>query len=583
MAYRRRSTVKIWPDKTISIGFNIFITTLAVVFLAVLLAGMVSMMVFSGTLNSLVASQSREINKQIVMNFETYINSVIETANFIELGSFNIDISTDTGVLNELYLLNTNLKKDVVAIFLFDKTGSKLLGPILDISQLHNVSDRDWFQSALGIGEIFHFNGWQVSSLADNREEQVIPVSKAFEYLDGGQLERGVLLIELNNAVLTELAYKTNLGASGHLLIIDEQGNLLYSSEPKPYQRSESSLAIAGQLYLGGRRAIIEGLDMSVNVNTLGQTRWRIVTVSNSNEINAALKRLILILLLVLAAIIALSAFFSALISLRLSRPVNQLKSAMLKVEEGNFSSPIQVSGQKEIASLAHSFNSMIEKVQELMNNLVEEQQDKRKTELRALQNQINPHFLYNTLDSIVWLAEHQRNSDVISTVVSLARFFRISISKGEIFITVDEEIEHVQNYLNIQSIRYVNKFTYSFDIPEDLHSRKVMKLILQPLVENAIYHGVGDDNGHISISARADAACIIFDVSNTGYGISEEKIKEMYAIMQGSAERSSIGIRNVYQRLKLYYGENADIIISSVPDESTTISLLIPDVPEEL
>lgn len=565
-----------------SIGFNIFITTLAVVFLAVLTTGLVSMLVFSGTLNNQVASQSREINKQIVMNFESYINSVIETANFIEAGSFNVDLKKDAALLNELYLINASLKKDVVAIFLFDKNGRLLLGPNLDISQLHNVSDRDWFRSALGIREIFHFNGWQVSSLADNRDEQVIPVSKSYEYLDAGQLQRGVLLIELNNAGLTELAAKTNLGDFGHLLIIDEQGELLYSSESKPHQYTESSLQIANRLYLGGQRAMVAGLDMSINVNTLGQTRWRIVTVSNANEINAALKRLVLILLVVLAAVVALSAFFAALISLRLSRPVNQLRSAMLKVEEGDFSVPILVSGQKEIAALAHSFNSMLEKVRELMDNLVLEQQDKRKTELRALQNQINPHFLYNTLDSIVWLAEHQRTDDVISTVVSLARFFRISISRGEIFITVEEEIEHVQNYLNIQRIRYVNRFTYDFDVPEGLKACKVMKLILQPLVETAIHHGIGDDCGHIGIKVSRQDGLIVFAVSNTGYGISEGKIAEISSMMKGAGSRPSVGIRNVYQRLKLYYGEKADVVVSSVPDESTTVSLFIPDTPEE-
>ncbi|MBU0956246.1 MAG: sensor histidine kinase, partial [Spirochaetes bacterium] len=248
--------------------------------------------------------------------------------------------------------------------------------------------------------------------------------------------------------------------------------------------------------------------------------------------------------------------------------------------EDGDFSGPIQVSGQKEIVLLAHSFNSMVQKVQELMDNLVEEQHEKRKTELRALQNQINPHFLYNTLDSIVWLAEHERNRDVINTVVSLARFFRIAISKGEAFITVAEELAHVQNYLNIQTIRYVNKFNCSFDMPDELKNYKVMKLILQPLVENAIYHGVGDEGGDIDVVVRKEGDSLIFRVSNTGYGISDSKIQEMYQMMRGDSERSSVGIRNVYQRLNLYYGERAQMLISSVPDESTTVTLIIPTVP---
>jgi two-component system sensor histidine kinase YesM len=297
-----------------------------------------------------------------------------------------------------------------------------------------------------------------------------------------------------------------------------------------------------------------------------------------------AMRQLVLILIVIFLAFIGVSALVAGFISMKVSRPINQLKSAMLKIEAGDFSTPVAVSGQREIVSLAHSFNSMTAKIQELMQSLVAQQREKRKMELQILQNQINPHFLYNTLDSIVWLAEHRRNKDVITTVVSLAHFFRISISKGEIFIPVEDEIFHVQNYLTIQSIRYGDKFTYAVSIDEGMKKMKVMKLILQPLVENAIYHGVGDEGGEISISGSLEGDFMVFRVRNTGYGITERQIAEMYETMHGGRERPSIGIRNVYQRLKLYYGERSDFTVESVLDESTTVTLLIPkDIQEEL
>ena len=247
-------------------------------------------------------------------------------------------------------------------------------------------------------------------------------------------------------------------------------------------------------------------------------------------------------------------------------------------IEKGDFSHPLEPSSQKEIALLAQSFNSMVMKVQELMARLVAQQKEKRKTEFRALQNQINPHFLYNTLDSIVWLAEHRRHKDVTTAVVSLARFFRISISKRETFITVDDELSHAQNYLTIQSIRYVDKFTYSMDIQDGMRKLEVMKLILLPLVENAIYHGAGDADGHIEdISGRIEDDFLVFRVRNSGYGISEDTVHKMYDTMKGGQERPSVRIREVYQRLKLYYGESAEVLISSEPDESITVSLFIP------
>jgi two-component system sensor histidine kinase YesM len=575
--------VKKTPESSISIGFNIFIATMGVVFVVLFLTTLVFLAVFSDALDDLVESQSREINKQIVMNFEGYINSVIETANYIQFASINLDLNRDAVALGELYRANADIKKDMVSIFLFDSAGQRLLGPEMDYRSVQSLARLPWFMPALEMKEVFHFHAGQEASLAENRDENVISVSKAIEYSHNGIVALGVLLIELNNDAIIDLARKTNLGDSGHLLILDEFGKLLYSSEPQPWEVTPASYAIAAGMYIGGKRTVLGRLDMYVNVNTLVQTRWRIVTVSNVNKINDAMSRLGGILVIIFLITIAVSAIVAAVISMRVSRPINQLKTAMLKIEEGDFSHPIELSGQKEIALLAQSFNSMVMKVQELMARLVAQQKEKRKTEFQALQNQINPHFLYNTLDSIVWLAEHRRHKDVITTVISLARFFRISISRGETFISVDDEISHAQNYLTIQSIRYVDKFTYSLDIQEEMRKLKVMKLILQPLVENAIYHGVGDADGHIDISGRIEGKFLVFRIRNTGYGISEDTIRKMYDTMKGGQDHPSVGIRNVYQRLKLYYGESAEVLISSEADESTTVCLVIPkDINEE-
>ncbi len=556
--------------------------TLGIVSLALILTSVVFLGVFSKLLDDIIESQAREINKQIVMNYESYINSVIETANYIQTSTIKYDVLEDTASLDDLYIANTEIKKDVVSIVLFDTDGKRIAGSFLNKEIERNISSFPWFSQALAIKEIYHFSTEQGKSIADNKAEKVISISKSVSYTSGKITENGVLLIELNNETLTDLAKKTNLGESGHLLILNDKGALLYSSEGGDGSMTKLSTPIARNMYLGSSKATINNINMYISVNTLIQTRWRIVTVSNINEIRNAMTRLSGILLLIFLVAVAVSALVAGLISFRVSHPINQLKTAMLNIEQGDFSKPISVSGQIEVVTLAHSFNSMIMKIQELMSRLVSQQREKRKMELHILQNQINPHFLYNTLDSIVWLAEHRRNKDVITTVVSLAHFFRISISKGESFIPIEDEIFHVENYLTIQNIRYVNKFTYEISVDEKLNKIKVMKLILQPLVENAIYHGIGDEEGKINIRGFLENDFIIFQIINTGYGLTNEKIEEMYNTMKGGSERPSIGIRNVYQRLKLYYGDKADMIISSIPDESTTITLVIPiDVKE--
>lgn len=576
--------MKTTPKSSISIGLNIFITTLGIVSVVLMVTSFVFLAVFSGTLDDVVESQSREINKQIVMNFEGYINSVIETADYIQFASVDLDVEKDAVALAEIYRVNADIKKDVVSIILFDESGKPIAGLPMDKSKGPTIKDRPWFVSALELKEIFHFSAIQEQSIGESREELVISVSKSVDFVRNGKILRGVLLIELNNEAITDLVRKTNLGEFGHLLILNENGSLLYSSEKQPADMTPYSYSIASLMHLGSKRVSINHIDMYINVNTLMHTRWLIATVSNVNEINSAMNRLAGILVIIFLISIAVSAMVAGIISMQVSSPINQLKKAMLKVEAGDFSLPVDISGQKEIVVLSHSFNSMVLKVQDLMARLIDQQREKRKMELQALQNQINPHFLYNTLDSIVWLAEHQRNADVITTVVSLARFFRISISKGEIFIPVEDELSHVENYLTIQAIRYVNKFSYSMNIDPEIKHIKVMKLILQPLVENAIYHGVGDEKGLIDITGTVDQNFLVFKVTNSGYGISENKIIEMYNTMRGGQDRPSIGIRNVYQRLKLYYGERAEVTIQSEMDVSTTITLYIPkEIPEEL
>lgn len=562
---------------------NVFMMTFSLASIVLLLTSVVFLTVFTGIVHETVETQAKEINKQIVLNFESYINSIIETANYIQFGIIDLDVEQDTVTIDALFQMNTDIKKDMVSIFLFDLNGRKLAGPTLKFAAGGSVADRNWFTTALRIPEIYSFSTEQGSSVSEDRTEQVITVSKYIRYKRAGIEESGVLLLELNYDMITELAQKTNLGKYGHLMILNDQNKLLYSSETDEKRMTDMSVKEASSIFLGGRRVTLWNIDMFINVNTLIQTRWLIVTVSNINSIRDAVNRIVLIIVLIYSVSIAICASVAVIISVQVSRPVSQLKTAMLKVEEGDFSQPVSVSGQIEIVSLVHSFNAMTAKIRELLARLVSQQREKRKMELQVLQNQINPHFLYNTLDSIVWLAEHERNKDVITTVISLANFFRIGISKGETFIPIANEISHVRNYLTIQSIRYVNKFTYDIYIDERLLEYRVMKLVLQPIVENAIYHGIGDEEeGKIKISGTIDNDCMLLSVWNSGYGISEEKIREMYECMKGNLEKPSVGIRNVYQRLKLYYGDAAEVIISSVQDESTTVSMRIPLEPKE-
>lgn len=561
----------------LSIEQSILAATLSIVALILLLSSMIYYSVFSSRSDSLVESQSREINKQIALNYESYINSVIETANYIQIAALKYDVVDSFNILQDIFYYNSEIKNDVVSIFLFDSSGNKILGNKMNNFVLYDTHRESWFQNALNNKSIFHFSAPHKQSVLANSIETVISVSKVVEYIESGISKSGVILIELNFRTLTDLAAKTNLGAGGHLLIINDKDSLIYYSGDKSQKDEAESLQIAVEHYLGGFRTTIDNVEMYLIINTLLHTRWRIVTINNVNEIALARQQILLILLFIFIIGFIVTTIISIVISRRISRPLNILNTTMFRVESGDFDLKVEVTGQKEVVHLSRSFNSMLEKIRKLMEEVVSEQNAKRKTELKALQNQINPHFLYNTLDSIVWLAENERSDDVVTTVIALARFFRISISKGQTFIPVKDEISHIKNYLTIQKIRYVNKFEYTFEIDPEILESQVMKLILQPIVENAIYHGVGDETEQIIIRAYRRESFLVFEVENTGYGITEERISEIYEILKGTHSKSSVGMRNVYLRLKLFYGNDADIIISSTLDELTTIKLIIP------
>lgn len=558
-----------------TIGQNILIATLSIVMIVLLLTSAVYYAVFSSRTEDLVESQSREINKQIVLNYENYINSVIETANFIQFTSLNMDVSESYEKLQDTFTFNSSIKKDVVSIYLFDVMGNKILGS----NNLYYTSTLDevWFIEAKNETNISHFSAPHTNSLTLTSNQNVIFLSRAVEYIDNKVKKNGILLIELNFETLANLAAKTNLGSGGHILILNDDDKLIYvsdNSENVPYLDSQD---IAIKNLFGGVKTMIDSIEYYININTLVHTRWRIVTVNNVNDIALARKEMILILFFIFIVSFTLTTVISIFISMRITKPLNTLTDSMLKLESGDFNTKVEVMGQKEVVRLSISFNSMIDEIRTLMDRVIDEQRDKQRNELRALQNQINPHFLYNTLDSIVWLAENHRSDDVITTVIALARFFRISISSGASSITVRDEISHIENYLTIQKIRYVDKFKYTLDVTKDVEELKVMKLILQPIVENAIYHGVGDDMELISIRAYKDEEFLYFEIENTGYGITDERIQEIYDMISGSNVQTSVGMKNVYQRIKLFYGEKANLTITSELDETTQIKISLP------
>lgn len=245
----------------------------------------------------------------------------------------------------------------------------------------------------------------------------------------------------------------------------------------------------------------------------------------------------------------------------------------------------IYIGGSYEIRHLGNSIQSSYEEIERLMKKIMEEQNERRKSELAALQSQINPHFLYNTLESITWMIESGKNQDAVFMISELAKLFRISLSRGKTIISIKDELQHCRNYMNIQKYRYKERFETEYDISEEIYSFCTVKLILQPILENAIYYGVGDmdkdEDPRIVVRGWKQEQDIYIAVSDNGIGMRHEDVENILTGNQKAIKHGSgVGLINVHTRIRLMFGKKYGLIVESEPDEGTTVTIHLPAVP---
>ncbi|MCF7932603.1 MAG: sensor histidine kinase [Acholeplasmataceae bacterium] len=564
--------------KKLTIGEGFVIAMMAVITITLLSANIMYGTYYNRATNDIVANSSREINKQVIMNYERYIDEVIGTANYLERRTIELTEDDDMSSLQSLFQQAAEMSEDMVAAVLIRPDGHVLISSDTRVPAT-GLNTRPWYVNATRDKEIFHFSAPHDQDVFAEGAAEVITVTKSINYYQGPTLKQGVLMIDLTTQNLIGLAQKTNLGENGHILILNETSEFVYASNESCNDATCESKTIVDDIILGGRSVLLNDDYMYVNINTLKHTRWRIATFINVSTVYASRQELSYVQYAIFASALFISLMLGIIMSNSISKPLKKLKSHMSKVESGDLVKEVEVTGQKEIIALAGTFNHMIIDIRRLMERLVSEQKEKRKSEFLALQTQINPHFLYNTLDSIVWLAENHRNDEVIEMVIALSHFFRISISRGKNIISVKDELTHAGHYLNIQKIRYNLKFDYAFEIDPNVYEYSVVKLILQPIIENAIHHGISSEyeTGEILIKAYTVEDHLVFEIENNGYGIIEEDIKAIYDNMKQENKATGFGLRNVYQRLKLYYGDDADVVITSVVDEMTNVKLIVP------
>lgn len=372
------------------------------------------------------------------------------------------------------------------------------------------------------------------------------------------------------------------IGQHGYCFLMDEQGNMVYHPQQQLLyagikQEETTRLAtLADGTYVEDT--------MIYSIQWVPDSNWRVVGVSYIDEtVNESFWQMVRITLGTAAMILVAALLAGWVISRMLSHPLQQLETAMEQFEQDADGFTFQsVAGTREVQELSDSFGHMVGRIQRLMTTVREEELNLRKTELKALQAQINPHFLYNTLDSIAWMCERGKNADAVKMVHALAKLFRISISRGHELIPIEKELQHAESYLLIQKFRYKNQFTYHFTVDESCLHCLCNKITLQPIIENAITHGLDllVESGHIEIEVCRDGEDILFKVSDDGIGMAPEQVAEL--LKNEPSDRTGIGIKNVNDRLRIYFGPQYGLSIDSVPDEGTVVTIRMPCVPED-
>lgn len=566
------------------IGFHTIRTKLIISFLLIALLpllafSLLSYNMYSGALNNRISDYSEELVARMERDLDDYIYDIQRFLSrekdfyinqFIKLTQRE-DFSNNRKYSFRIWEDFNNLKQmkpGLVDIAITFQNGRRISSS--GIYTIDNLKFREMLspnQSA---------NIYMTKPHKNYFQKEVITIARPY-YPDAAD-ETVMLSADIDTAVLANLT-DFSFGDKSYFFIADRNGNIVFHPDREKIGEKSSyfdngfedrEVSLTGDRYL-----------LSSSYSEL--SGWHIISMASADELEAELNYLteitVYLIVLVLGIIILLTLYLSN----SLSTPIRKLQELTHRASENDLSVNIDIDGKDEIAELGKSFNKMIKRINKLLEENVREQKLLRKLEMESLDNQIKPHFIYNTLDLIIGLLENKDFDRATHMVEALGKFFRLSLSHGNEMVLIRNEIKHVKNYLFIQQFRHGEEYEYIIDIEDQsMLDKHIPRLILQPVVENSIYHGILplSRKGLIIIKGYSENKSFYFKIVDNGIGIKSEQVKEINQILRGEIEienkKKYFGLRNVNQRLKLMYGGESGVEIKSIPNEKTEVLIRI-------
>lgn len=546
-------------------------------------------------IEDLVRKNSQEyVNKlieQVNNNIDAYISYMENVSSMLLYNSDiqhyfsnNIDKENKEKYKIKIIDLLNSIKKtreDIISIILFGYNGEIIIDNMDNqINPFIDYKEQSWYKSAQNFDGKASLSSSHVQNIIKDKYRWVVSLSRELKRIDSTE-KIGILLVDLNFNIINNMCKNINLGKRGYIFIINKEGDIVFHPQQQLIY-SNLKREMISEVILTNKKVFTTNESPNnriYNISTSSKSGWKIIGVTYVDELVGNKKAIQIYFTLLGIGCLITTILFSIFISRRISKPIKYLSYSMQRVENGNFDIEVNINSSDEIGELSMDFNIMIKKIKELMRQNIQDQEQKRMSELKALQAQINPHFLYNTLDSIIWMAEAKKHEEVVEMTSALANLFRLSISKGEQIIPIKNEIEHIKNYLIIQKMRYKDKLDFKIDVDEKIMEYKILKILLQPLVENSIYHGIKNKTGMslIQIYGEKIENKILLKVIDDGVGMNKYQIKNIFKKSKSYNSKSGVGVRNVNERIKLYFGNNYGITFVSKIGIGTTAKIWLP------